>query len=163
MDNINKPLLKEKVQKEWVDYNAHMNDAAYALVFSRAVDRLMEDIGLNETFREDEKYSIYTLETHLCYLAEVREREPIDVFVQWLDYDSKRLHVFFEMKDQKGKRLATSEQMLMGMNMESRRPAPFPLPIKDQIQKIANECQTIKPQEAGRRIAIKRGNGIGNG
>jgi acyl-CoA thioester hydrolase len=31
-------LYETRVSSEWVDYNGHMNDAAYAKVFSLAVD-----------------------------------------------------------------------------------------------------------------------------
>ena len=33
-------LFETKVASEWVDYNGHMNDAAFAIVFSRSVDAL---------------------------------------------------------------------------------------------------------------------------
>ena len=32
------PVYESAVAAEWVDYNGHMNDAAYALVFSRSVE-----------------------------------------------------------------------------------------------------------------------------
>src|SRR5699024_6701955 len=106
------------------DYNGHMNDASYAAVFSKAVDRLMDRIGIDETFRNEQQYSIYTLETHLVYLMETYEEVKLEVTVQILDYDQKRLHSFFVMKNEAGDRLATSEQMLMGMDMQEGRPAP---------------------------------------
>ena len=31
-------VLDTNVIPEWLDYNGHMNDAAYALVFSRSVE-----------------------------------------------------------------------------------------------------------------------------
>ena len=31
------PVLETTVVSDWVDYNGHMNDAAYAIVFSRSV------------------------------------------------------------------------------------------------------------------------------
>ncbi len=41
-----------KVASEWVDYNGHMNDAAFAVVFSRSVDALMDRIGLDAAARK---------------------------------------------------------------------------------------------------------------
>lgn len=150
-----KSLLKEHVRKEWVDYNGHMNDAAYALVFSKAVDQLMIELGIDETFRKQYQYSIYTLETHLCYLAEAHLDELLAITVQLLNNDAKRLHVFFTMENKDGKRLATSEQMLMGMDMESGRPSPFPSVINQEVENLAKEDeQKDIPKEAGRRIGI---------
>lgn len=153
-DNV---LMKEHVRPEWVDYNGHMNDAEYSRVFSIAVDRLMNEIGIDENFRNQEKYSIYTLETHLCYLAEALVDEPLQVTVQLLDHDSKRLHVFFVMENNEGKRLATSEQMLMGMDMKEGRPAPFPSTIESKVAEIAKAQENYPaPDEAGRKIGIRK-------
>ena len=33
------------VQEDWVDYNGHLRDAYYLLIFSYATDALMERIG----------------------------------------------------------------------------------------------------------------------
>ena len=40
------------VAGDWIDYNGHMNDAAYALVFSRSLDALMDRIGLDAATRK---------------------------------------------------------------------------------------------------------------
>ncbi|ASK61890.1 3-hydroxyacyl-CoA dehydrogenase [Virgibacillus phasianinus] len=150
-------FMKERVRPEWVDYNGHMNDAEYSRVFSLAVDQLMNEIGIDENFREQQQYSIFTLETHLCYLAEANEGESLGISVQLLDSDTKRLHVFFVMEDEEGKRLATSEQMLMGMDMKEGRPAPFPAPVASKVSNLAStqENQPI-PDEAGRKIGIRK-------
>ncbi|ASN03894.1 thioesterase family protein [Virgibacillus necropolis] len=150
-------LMSVNVRPEWVDYNGHMNDAEYARVFSIAVDQLMNKIGIDESFRDEQHYSIFTLETHLCYLAEAHQDEPLQVTVQLLDQDAKRLHVFFVMENREGKRLATSEQMLMGMDMKEGRPAPFPSQIESKVSALA-EAQKNKPvpDEAGKKIAIRK-------
>ena len=157
MTKIKNPLLTVTVGPDWIDYNGHMNDSAYAVAFSMAVDQLMVDLGIDEEFRERTKYSIYTLETHLCYLQEAHKDQVLHVDVQLLDYDSKRLHVFFTMKNDKGERLATSEQMLMGMDMESGRSAPLPNEIAATINAFGQAQQNLeKPNEAGRKIYIRR-------
>ncbi|MFC7391795.1 thioesterase family protein [Scopulibacillus cellulosilyticus] len=157
MSFTEKPLLEDRVRPEWVDYNGHMNDAEYARVFSMAVDRLMEEIGITADFRNQHQYSIYTLETHLCYLAEARVGQPLQVTVQLLDYDEKRLHVFFVMENGNGDRLATSEQMLMGIDMQKGRPAAFPSAIEANVKALGIRDQAKpKPAEAGRQIGIRK-------
>lgn len=150
-------ILETEVLPEWVDYNGHMNDAEYARVFSIGVDRIMRMIGIDDEFREEEQYTIYTLETHLTYLNEVLEGVPIQLTFQLLDHDEKRLHAFFVLEDDEGNRLATSEQMLMGVSLETRRSASFPPVISKKITEIATvDKQLPKPDEAGRTIGIRR-------
>lgn len=57
-----KQIWKGRVLPEWVDYNGHLNDAYYALVFSRSLDALMDEIGLDEEGRKANAYTIFTLE-----------------------------------------------------------------------------------------------------
>jgi acyl-CoA thioester hydrolase len=157
LDQFKNPLLQTTVCDDWIDYNGHMNDSAYALVFSKAVDQLMDDLGIDDQFRDTHQYSIYTLETHLLYVKEAHLGQELHIHLQLLDYDSKRLHVFFTMQDTQGNRLATSEQMLMGMDMATGRPAPFPPSIQNQVNTLGNDHQSLpKPEEAGRKIGIRR-------
>ncbi|MDM5200991.1 thioesterase family protein [Fictibacillus enclensis] len=157
MGNLINPLLKTTVHSDWIDYNGHMNDSAYALVFSKAVDQFMDDLGIDPEFRETQQYSIYTLETHLVYLKEAHLNQELHISLQLLDYDTKRLHVFFTMEDEDGHRLATSEQMLMGMDMANGRAASFPPAIQSKIDTLGKDHQILlKPEEAGRRIGIRR-------
>ncbi|UOR10957.1 thioesterase family protein [Halobacillus amylolyticus] len=148
---------QDHVHKEWVDYNGHMNDAAYAAIFSHAVDYFMDYIGLDEKARESFAYTIFTLETHLCYLKEAHENEKIHVSVQLIDDDAKRLHIFFVMKNNHGDTLATSEQMLMGMSTAEGRPASFPESVSQMIKQIRQAHEHLEtPKQVGRQIGIKR-------
>lgn len=149
--------FKSEVIQEWVDYNGHMNDAAYASVFSCAVDSLMEFFGLTKEVIENEKYTLFTLETHLCYLNEAHLGEELHVNLQLLDVDSKRLHVFFTMKNTNEVVISTSEQMLMGMDQEIGKPAPFLPHVNDNINHVwKNHQLKEKPKQAGRVIGIKK-------
>ncbi|MFB4168318.1 thioesterase family protein [Virgibacillus sp. JSM 102003] len=148
---------QDYVRTDWVDYNGHMNDSAYANVFSNAVDRFMDFIGLDEDGRTNLSYTIFTLETHLCYLKEAHQDEKLSVSIQLLDIDSKRAHVFFEMKNNNEALLATSEQMLMGMDTQQERPAPFPEQVATEIGKMWDKHKHLEPpKQVGRRICIKK-------
>nr|WP_298379657.1 thioesterase family protein [uncultured Halomonas sp.] len=151
-------ILDIRVAHEWVDYNGHMNDAEYARVFSLALEALMDHIGLDEAGRAEHSYTIYTLETHLCYRREAHLDQALSVNVMLLDRDAKRLHVFMEMLDADDRTLATSEQMLMGMGVENdsegARPAPFPAPVAEHIEGLPHIAQDAWPKLAGRRIGL---------
>jgi acyl-CoA thioester hydrolase len=104
-----------------------------------------------------EQYTIFTLETHICYLREANLDEPLTVHLQLLDYDEKRLHVFLVMKNAQGDRVATSEQMLMGMDVAAGRPGIFPDAIMSEIVTVARDQKTMdQPREVGRMIGIRR-------
>ncbi|AOV07586.1 thioesterase family protein [Sporosarcina ureilytica] len=148
---------EDHVRSEWVDYNGHMNDAAYAQAFSLAVDAFMDYIALDEKGRNKHAYTIFTLETHLCYLREANEGEKIYVTSQLLDVDEKRLHIFFVMKNSGDDVVSTSEQMLMGIDTTHGKAAPFPKAVAAIIEKLWKADKQLEtPKQVGRKIAIRR-------
>ena len=148
---------EDYVHSEWIDYNGHMNDSAYAIIFSLAIESFIDYIGLDAAKRDEYAYTIYTLETHLCYLQEAYKDEKLLVTLQLLDIDVKRLHVILEMKNVSGRVLASSEQMLMGMDIRQTKPSPFPTPVKDAIAAMWDHHKNLTPpKQAGRKIGIKR-------
>ena len=149
-------ILETQVVSAWVDYNGHMNDAEYAKVFSLAVEALMDCIGLDASGREDHGFTIYTMETHLCYRREAHEGQPLNVALTLLDRDAKRLHVFLELFDEAGNVLATSEQMLMGIDSLAERPALFPIAIETAIDTLPKADNNAWPALAGSKIGIRR-------
>ena len=72
-----------------------------------------------------------------------------------LDSDAKRLHVLFTLTNADGDTLATSEQMLMGIDVASGRPAPFPEPVVARVE-VLPKAGDEWPKAAGRRIGIRR-------
>ncbi|GAA0591744.1 thioesterase family protein [Virgibacillus siamensis] len=153
---MRKFILSDNVRADWIDYNGHMNDAEYVRAFSWGVDAFMDAIGLTEDFRDSHQYTMFTLENHICYLDEMKLGERFEIHLSLLDYDAKRAHVFFELYGEEGKRAAASEQMLMGIDQTSGRPAPFPEDVFASLKELAAQhTPAEKPKEAGRVIGIR--------
>ena len=81
------------IDPHWIDYNGHLRDAYYTLVFSQAVDALMDEVGLDEAYRARSGCTLFTLETHLHYLREIKASDEISVRARALGVDAKRLHL----------------------------------------------------------------------
>lgn len=153
-------LLDAKVAPEWVDYNGHMNDAAYAIVFSRAVDALMDRVGLDAGARRASGRTLFTLQMTLHYFKEAREAQALGVSCQLLEHDSKRLRIWLEMSaGADGARLAASEQLLISVDRTEAgaKAAPWraeTLAALDALAKAQNGLAA--PAQAGKGIALKR-------
>ena len=53
---------------EWVDFNGHLRDGYYMVLFSSAVDALMDLAGLDAAGRKATGHSWFTLEAHVNIL-----------------------------------------------------------------------------------------------
>ncbi len=146
-----------KVLPTSVDYNGHMNDAEYGRIFSRTLDYWIDALGLDERGKEGYNYTFFTLEAHICYLKEVNEGEDLTVFPQVIDRDEKRIHLMMIMKNAEKETVATSEQMVMGMDKTTSRPAPFPKPMSGSLEEYYYGQRHLPiPKEVGRKIGIRR-------
>ncbi len=95
--HVSLPCYHDTVRAEWVDYNGHLRDAFYMLIFSFATDALIDVIGLPDSVRKERGRSIYTLEAHINYLHEIKEGAQVRIDMRVLGHDAKRLHLYLEM------------------------------------------------------------------
>ena len=148
-----------RVAGEWVDYNGHMNDAAFAIVFSRSVDALMDRIGLDAAARKRTGRSLFTLQMMLHYFKEAREGDALAVSCHLLEHDDKRMRVWLEMTDANGERLAASEQLLMSVALSEGAPHAAPwgfetLAALDALAKV--QAALPRPPQEGGGVTMKR-------
>jgi acyl-CoA thioester hydrolase len=152
-------LYDSVVASDWVDYNGHMNDAAYALVFSRATDALMDRIGLDAAARKASGRTLYTLQVMLHYLQEASEGAPLFVACQLLEHDDKRMRVWLEMRaGRDGAVLAASEQLLLSIDKNAgAKAAPWRTETLAALDALAKAHRGLPvPKQAGNGIALKR-------
>jgi acyl-CoA thioester hydrolase len=150
-------IFRTNVLPEWTDYNGHLRDAHYLLLFSYATDALMDYLGLDEAGRSRTGHTMYTLEVHLNYLAEVKAEEAVHATAQLIAHDSKRLHVYYALW--RGEILAAvSEQMLMNIDTATGRGAVFDRQVEMGVLELMAQQRSLPvPDYCGRIIGLPRG------
>jgi acyl-CoA thioester hydrolase len=106
------------VRPEWVDYNRHLNEGYFAVIFADASDHLLDQLGFGPGYREVKGGTFYTVETHIRFLREVPEHSRLRVDSQVVGVDPKRLHLWHELVDGSGFVAATAETMLVHVDIE---------------------------------------------
>ena len=72
-------LSTQKVIKEWIDYNDHMNVSYYLLMFDKyGADTLNNIFQMGEHSAKTTKKSTMAVESHTTYNNEVKENEFFD-------------------------------------------------------------------------------------
>jgi acyl-CoA thioester hydrolase len=149
-------LHRATVLPEWVDYNGHMTESSYVLVFGHATDAFLDHIGMDDAMRRATATSVYTVESHINYLAEARQGEDLAIDTQLLAHDAKRLHLHHAMRRAAdGRLLATTELMLLHVDKAGPRAAPFRPATAAAIAAIARaQAGLAKPANVGRAIGL---------
>jgi acyl-CoA thioester hydrolase len=149
---------RTRVIQDWVDYNGHLRDAYYLLLFSYATDALMERIGLDADARGHSGHSLFTLEAHINYLHEVKLDTEVWVQTQIIGFDKKRLHLYHSLhRAGFDEALAASEQMLLHVDLAGPRSAPFGDESAKALQNMLDgDINASPPQHLGRLITLSR-------
>lgn len=149
--------VTRKVTDKLIDNNNHMHDAYYNVIFSDVINEFNYSHGLSLEERDKSQYTVFTIETHTTYLAELSLNQTFTVELYLYDYDYKRTHLFLRMLHEDGTVAATNEVMMMGINKKSRRSAPFPEKYMKVLEAYALEQEQIDwPKQLGHRISIPR-------
>ena len=135
------------VIEEWVDYNGHLRDAFYLLIFSYATDAFMARIGLASDDRANSGTSLFTLEAHINYLHEVKRGATVQVHTHIVGHDRKRVHLYHSLYEEHGdKPLAASEQMLLHVDLAGPKATVFSEQSSRLLAAFAHD-QGILPAE----------------
>lgn len=144
---------RETVRPEWVDYNGHMNVAFYVLAFDHATDTFLDAMGMDAAWRAATNRSVFVVEAHVTYDQEVHEGAPLLIRPRALEVGTKTLRLFHVMDHaEEGFRAATNEVMILHVDMESRRTAPWPDDARARLEAAVAAHTGPWPPEAGRAI-----------
>ena len=81
MTTIAAPFVSRvmEIEKDWIDYNGHLNMAYYNVIFDRGSDEAFEIMGMGPAYARDRKLTIYTAEAHVCYVRELHLGDKVTV------------------------------------------------------------------------------------
>jgi acyl-CoA thioester hydrolase len=138
---------QEPVQPGWIDYNGHLSEAYYVLVFGHATDAVMAAVGLGEEYREASGASLFTVEAHVRYLDQVAGSDALDVRSRVIGVGTKTLHVWHELWVD-GRLRATEEVLGVHVDLASGRATPLPA----EVAAAAGRLRVEPPSDAGRSV-----------
>ena len=149
--------LQTPVIKEWIDYNGHLNDANYLVIFTKASDALQNHLGLTLEHIQNTGETLFTVETHLTYVQEIGLGETVTITTQMLETDNKRMRIFHRMFNNQNELLATVEMLFLCYNLLAKKVTNFSDMMVQSITILeAEQSQLPWPDNAGKGIGLKR-------
>jgi acyl-CoA thioester hydrolase len=139
----------EDVRPDWIDYNGHLSEAYYVLVFGHASDAAMVALGMTPEYLVETATSLYTLEAHVRYLAQVPPEARLTVRTSVIGVTDKLLWLWHEMWCE-NRRRATEEVLMVHVDTAAGRAGPFP----DDLRARAEALRVPVSKHAARRIAL---------
>ena len=142
-------LKKEKVIKEYTDYNNHLNVAYYVRIFDIAADVMLDNFKMGGESAKKDKKTTFVAEMHTIYNQEVRLGEEVETHVTYIDHDKKRIHYRLSMFHKEKKYLAaTNEVLSLYVDLNKRKVTEFDsdrvILMDDFIKKNSSKFNTEK-------------------
>ena len=120
-------LGSQKIIKDWLDYNNHMNVSYYLLIFDKyGADTLMDIFKMGEHSAKTTGMSTMVVETNITYDRELKLDDEVDINLTYFDHDKKRLQYKMEMIQKEKNYLAsTIEVLALYVDLNTRKVAEF--------------------------------------
>ena len=120
-------LSSQKIIKEWIDYNDHMNVSYYLLIFDKyGADVLNDNFKMGEHSAKTTGKSTMIVESNITYNQELKLDDEVDINLIYFDHDKKRLQYKMEMIHKKERYLAsTIEVLALYVDLNTRKVSEF--------------------------------------
>lgn len=141
-------LHQEPLLDAWLDAYGHLNEAYYVVPFTNATWKLQDHFGIGTAHFELTGKALYTLESHIRYVGEVRAPATLDIESLVLGVDAKKLHIAHIMTFD-GKERASIECLLLYYDSRAGKPAKFTDEVRQQLTAAVT---TPQPDWIGRSV-----------
>lgn len=146
------------VEDGWTDYNGHLNMAWYHVLFDRALDGVLDPLGLGPQVAAADGVSVFTAQAQVHYLRELNAGDRVTVETRLIAHDAKRLHYVQTMRHRDGWAAAISENLILHVDLATRRVTPFSPAVAARIAAaVARHADLPLPEQVGRRVGLSRG------
>ena len=108
-----------------IDYNGHMNDAAYAQVLTDANELFLDALDLSASYRDRSGCAMYTVEITIKFLHEVNATDTVTAESRVASSDTKRLRVHTTLKVG-DTAVATGDSLYLHVDTKAGKVAAFP-------------------------------------
>ena len=146
--------LEAVARPEWIDEYGHLNMAYYVLICDLATAAFWDAMNAPRTQDERGGAEYAVVETHVNYLDELREGDPLLVTTQALDADAKRFRIFHGLHHAgKGSLSATNEVMALGFDLCARAAMAFAPEVRERLRRTVDGHAAIgRHRNVGRAI-----------
>ncbi|MFZ0322572.1 MAG: thioesterase family protein [Actinomycetes bacterium] len=115
-----------RVPEALIDYNGHMNDAAYAQVLTDANELFLEALGMSASYRDATGCSLYTVEMNIRFRKEVSLDDELHAETRLVSHDRKRVRLSTTVLDSGGDVVATGDSLYLHVDSVNGGVTEFP-------------------------------------
>jgi acyl-CoA thioesterase FadM len=147
---------EQPVPVAFEDVNGHLNVRHYTGIASEGLDESLVELGIPQNWPAS-GHACFSAEHHLTYLAELRTGDTMSARVRMLGRSERAAHVLVYLLDDSHQRLSfVMEEILLHIDMETRRTAPWPEDVAAAIdRRIAENAALPWPPDVSGSMHLR--------
>jgi acyl-CoA thioester hydrolase len=132
---------EQAIPAAFEDFNGHLNVRHYLGIASEGLDESLVEVGIPQNWPLAAGQAVFSAEHHLTYFSELRTGDRISVRVRLVGRSRRAAHVVVYLLDDSHSRVSyVMEEVLLHMDMETRKTSDWPDDVADLIdERIAEE------------------------
>ena len=132
------------VPPEWEDRNGHVNVQYYQTLYELGGYQILEEVDCGESFLDAHHFGLFDLEHHLNYRSEILVGDRVSTYNRMLDTNERRFHgMYFVVNDSRDALACTLEYMTAGVDLQTRRTAPFPHELLQGVRLLTEKHRLL--------------------
>ena len=148
--------LRMSVPPEWEDRNGHVNVQHYLGLYELGGWVLFEEAGFDEAWFTGAQVSMFDLEHHLNFRAEMVVGDQVSTYHRLLSRSERMAHgLYLVVNDSRERLAATIEYITACVDMQTRRVTVIPESLAEQMDRLIDRhaglswqpplCGSMKP------------------
>lgn len=136
--------LERPVPAAYEDANGHMNVTGYLRLHDDAAWPWMASLGLDESYLVERRMSLFDMEHHLRYLAEMQVGDVAVVHGQLLGHTDKVVHCLWYLVDETNQQLSNTFEFLAAhVSLDTRAVTPFPPDVIEAMDELLEHHRAL--------------------
>ena len=142
---------RDVIKPAELDASGSVGLAAYVHRFSAANGHAIAAFGMTPGYMQRERRGFSTFEFQLAVTGRLGAGDVVEVRTALLHIGNSSLHLYHRLVDAgTGAEVATLHQLGVHLDTATRRPAPFPAPLRDKAQALlAGSAAANAPERQG--------------
>ena len=132
-----------QVPDAFIDYNGHMNDAAYAQVLTDANELFLDALGMSADYRKSTGCALYTVEMNIRFLREVSRGDALTARTLLMSHDHKRVRVGTTIVGADGQPVATGDSLYLHVDTAEGGVVSFPPDRAEFLRRVQNAHDAV--------------------
>ena len=143
------------IKDSWIEDSGYLAVGHYLDLFQGGASAVLDILNAGEAYRESDNRAFVTRQAHLNFLQAIGRGAQVRTTIRLVDADDSALHLYLELFNADGWLAATSEALLVHVDLARDAMVPFEGELARDVSTMLRYHRSLPPtKHMGLRIGV---------